>query len=56
VLRGDGRGGFAPATGSPITVGRGPWGIAVGDVNRDGKPDVVTANSEGNGVSVLLAR
>ena len=56
VLRGDGRGGFAPAAGSPIAVGRGPWGIAVGDVNRDGKPDLVTANSESNGVSVLLAR
>ena len=56
VLRGDGRGGFAPASESPIAVGRGPWGIAVGDVNRDGKPDLVTANSESNGVSVLVAR
>jgi hypothetical protein len=55
-LRGDGRGGFAPVTGSPIAVGRGPWGIAVGDVNRDAKPDLVTANFESNGVSVLLAR
>ena len=56
VLLGDGRGGFAPAAGSPVAVGRGPWGIAVGDVNRDGKPDAVTANSETNDVSVLLAR
>lgn len=56
VLSGDGRGGFAPAAGSPVAVGRGPWGIAVGDVNRDGKADLVTANSESNGVSVLVAR
>lgn len=56
VLLGDGRGGFAPLAGSPVRVGRGPWGIAVGDLNRDGKPDAVTANSDSNDVSVLLAR
>ncbi len=33
-----------------------PATIAVGDLNRDGKPDLVIAHSGGSGVSVLLAR
>ncbi len=31
-----------------------PYAVAVGDVNGDQKPDVVTANGSGNSVSVLL--
>lgn len=56
VLLGDGSGGFSAAPGSPFRAGRGPWGTAVGDLNHDGKPDVVTANYETNDVSVLIAR
>jgi len=52
VLLGDGTGGFAPAPGSPFTVGTEPWSIAVGDFNGDGIPDLAAAT--GAGVTVLL--
>lgn len=54
VLLGDGRSSFAPAAGSPFAVGRAPYPHAVGDVNRDGNPDIVTPNVGSNNVSVLL--
>ncbi len=46
VLLGDGRGGFRPMKGSPFATGADPVAVAVGDVNGDGWPDVVTANCE----------
>jgi FG-GAP-like repeat len=54
VLLGDGRGGFKPAASIP--VGPGAWRIAAADLNGDGAVDLVTSNSEGNSVSVLLGR
>jgi hypothetical protein len=54
VLLGDGKGGFAPASGSPFAVGRAPYPHAVGDVNRDGNLDIVTPNVGSNNVTVLL--
>lgn len=54
VLLGDGRGSFRHAAGSPFTTGRGAYRAAVGDMNGDGKTDVVTANSEGGSLTVLL--
>jgi hypothetical protein len=54
ILLGDGRGGFTPAAGSPFAVGRAPYPHAVGDVNRDGKLDIVTPNVGSNNVTVLL--
>jgi hypothetical protein len=54
VLLGNGRGDFTAAAGSPFAVGRAPYPHAVGDVNGDGKLDVVTPNVGSNNVSVML--
>src|SRR5262249_33667788 len=48
---------FAPA--APATASRGPADLAVGDLNGDGVPDVVTADNgaaDGTTVSVFLGR
>jgi len=52
VLLGDGKGGFTEVTGSPFDLGHSAWRVAVADVNRDGKLDVIAA--AGTGVRVLL--
>ncbi len=55
VMLGNGDGSFA--AGVSYDVGdpsNGPWGVAIGDFNGDGKEDVVTANSTTASVSVLL--
>jgi len=54
VLLGNGAGGFAAATGSPITVGTQPVSIAISDFNGDGKSDLAIANAMDNTVTVLL--
>jgi hypothetical protein len=54
VLLGNGSGGFTAAAGSPFAVGTNPQSVAIGDINRDRKPDIVTANSGDNTVTVLL--
>lgn len=54
VLLGNGRSDFTPAAGSPFAVGRAPYPHAVGDVNRDGNPDIATPNVGSNDVTVLL--
>jgi hypothetical protein len=54
VLLGDGKGGFAPATGSPFPAGDNPNDVAVGDVNGDGRPDLAFANHDTHYVTVLL--
>lgn len=41
VLLGDGKCGFQPAPGSPFVGGAVPWSVAVGDLDRDGTPDLV---------------
>ena len=40
--------------GPDIPTGRGAVAIATADFNRDGKPDIVTANRDDNTISVLL--
>jgi hypothetical protein len=54
ILLGDGKGGFAPASGSPITVGTFPETVRIGDFNNDGVLDLVVANGGDNTVSILL--
>ena len=51
-----GRREFALAPGSPLKVGSHPSGVAVGDLNGDGKADIVTTNEEDNDISVLLTK
>ena len=53
VLLGDG---FAAGLGSPFPVGHGGYQLIVGDINEDGKPDVVTSSFETNSISILLGR
>jgi hypothetical protein len=42
---------FAPGVSFP--TGSGPFAVAIGDVDGDGKPDLATANNNSNTVSVL---
>jgi hypothetical protein len=55
VLRGAGDGGFLPSF-QFISTGRGPRGVAGGDFNGDGVPDLAVANALSTTVSVLLNR
>ena len=43
---------FAPGVNYP--AGTAPYSIAIGDLNRDAKPDLVVANGVSADVSVLL--
>jgi hypothetical protein len=60
VLAGTGNGQFATAQTYPIypdrsdyTANPWPWGLALADVDGDGDPDIVTANTQNDTVSVL---
>jgi len=54
VQLGDGKGGFKPAPGSPFPAGPSPYPPAVGDVNGDGRPDVVIPNTKSGSSSVTV--
>lgn len=58
LFLGDGKGGFTPSPSSPIVmrVGDHPHthGLAIADMNRDNKPDLITVNSTDNDVSVAF--
>ena len=43
---------FAPQVS--FSAGAGPFSVAIGDFNGDGKPDIAIDNSEGQSISVLL--
>src|SRR5262249_27143410 len=54
ILLGNGKGGFA-TPGRRFSVGRRPYQrVRVGDFNKDGNMDLVTTNTDGASVSVLL--
>jgi hypothetical protein len=53
VLLADGAGGFGAA--QKVGVGTTPIWVAVGDLNGDLNPDIVTVNVDSDNVSVLLA-
>ena len=53
VLLGDGTGAFTPQATHPQT-GDVPSSVAVGDFNRDGNPDLATADEGDDQVTVLL--
>ncbi len=54
VLVGDGVGGFSAPSYFATTPGGIPAGIALGDVNGDGKPDAAVANRGSDSISVLM--
>ncbi|GAA4038977.1 hypothetical protein GCM10022409_25800 [Hymenobacter glaciei] len=54
VLLGQSGGGFATVSTYPTGAGTEPYGVAVADLNGDGKPDIVTANYVSDDVGVLL--
>ncbi|HEX8290375.1 MAG TPA: VCBS repeat-containing protein, partial [Pyrinomonadaceae bacterium] len=52
VYLGDGAGGFNPS--GNFAIGTVPFGSLVADFNKDGKPDIATANYTSHNVSVLI--
>ncbi len=54
ILFGKGDGTYEPA--QSLTVGAQPSGLVVVDLNRDGKPDIATANYSSSNVSILYNR
>jgi hypothetical protein len=44
-------GSFSPKT--DFATGTGPWHLALGDLDEDGKPDLAVANNSGNTISIL---
>jgi FG-GAP-like repeat len=48
ILLADGQGTFKQPTGSPFEANRQPFGIAIGDLNADGNPDLAVAHYSGH--------
>ena len=45
---------FAPAPGSPIAVACGASNVVAGDLNKDGKPDLIVTCGQARALTVLL--
>lgn len=54
VLLGDGKGGFNPIPESPLRPSNPVWGIAVADVNGDGRKDLALGAQLDHGVTIML--
>ena len=52
VLLGTGTGQFGPAPASPISVGSGPNSVAVGDMNSDGRQDLVFSQQDASQIMI----
>jgi hypothetical protein len=47
---------FTPAPGFPIAIEGGAGNVSIGDMNRDGKPDLVVASQQARRITVLLGQ
>ena len=56
VLLGQAAGGFGAVSTYPTGYNSKPYGVAVADVNGDGRPDIVTANFDTQAAGVLLGQ
>ena len=54
LLRGDGRGDFRPAAGSPVAVAANPYYVAAGDVNGDARLDLAASHNGSSLFTVML--
>jgi hypothetical protein len=54
ILLGDGRGELTPAPNSPLTNKAGLFFVAAGDLNHDGRPDVVATHNEASALTILF--
>ncbi len=58
LLLGDGKGGLSAAANSPVVMKEGQHphthGLALGDLDRNGKVDLVTVNNSDNDISIAL--
>ena len=53
---GDADGTFSPGPGSPLAMGAGPWGVALGHFNADPLLDLVTADHDASPTSTVSVR
>jgi FG-GAP-like repeat len=54
ILLGSGSGRFSQAPSSPLQVDLVPYGIAIADLNRDGKLDIAVPNQFSSTITILL--